>query len=194
MLFFRNVKHELDYKELHPSDSVQAISEKLLHYLKLNPLNCHSCKNSCCSIFPIRPDNVFMKWPSFFAAEKQKCRGNWLLKEAVELENRNYGMPKKELTNNHYLCRYGSVGKCDIYSNRPILCHLYTCGAVSTKWKELMNVIVDAYKDALEYEIMEQTIKAHGSRGKLPSNPGDAANPCLYARDYSVQIGMLVHG
>lgn len=190
MQFTRNADNKLDYIKLSPSDSVQSISDALQQYLNFYPLSCDSCKESCCSVFPIRPDNVFMKQPEFFPVEKQQCNGNWFLKDALDFENRLYVMPKKE-TSNGAICYYCNDGKCTIYNERPILCRLYTCISISDRWNELLNIIVQAYKNALEYEIMEQTVRLRG--GKVSPHPIEERNPALYADDYSLQIGKLLH-
>lgn len=187
MHFILNPNNNLDYIELSPQDTIQSICDTLQIFLNNNPLDCDSCQDSCCRLFPIRPDNVFIKQPSFPPNQNQP----FSLKNGLVLNDNQYTMPMNK--NSHGLfCKYGNSGKCSIYPIRPVLCRLYTCLPSSEKWSSLLNIIVQAYKNALEYEIMEQTVKSLGSRGIMPELLEESSNPTLYANDYSAQIGKLL--
>lgn len=192
MQFIVDGDNKLNFTDLQPSDTIQDISNALEHFLSSNPLPCHSCDNNCCRIVPIRPDNVFMKQPAFKQPDKETYNYLQPLKAFVELDGGIYFMPKKKHRDG-FICHYNSDNKCVIYYNRPILCRLYTCLPISNSWNQLMNIIVQAYKDALEYEIMEQIVKSHGTRAILPSYPGKGTNPTLHAFDYSAKIGDLLY-
>lgn len=182
MRFIFNADHLLDIVELSPTDSIQSICDTLQSFLDENPLNCDSCRNSCCRLFPIRPDNVFIK----------KTFPRTKIQNVLAFKDRQYTMPFIE-DSQGLLCEYNCSGKCSIYQTRPVICRLYTCLPVTEKWSSLLDIIAQSYKNALEYEIMEQTVKSIGNRGVMLDLPEERSNPALYADDYAVQIGEILN-
>jgi Fe-S-cluster containining protein len=181
MRFTLNTDNLLDIINLSPADSVQSVCDALDEFLKENQLPCDVCPDSCCRLFPIRPDNVFVRHISSTND----------MRYGLGFMDRQYTMPFIKDAKGS-LCEYNQNGKCSIYSLRPVLCKLYTCLPATKKWSSLLDIIVQSYKNALEYEIMEQIVKSYGNRAKQPTHSAKSVNLTLYAVDYSLQIGNLL--
>ena len=185
MKIFYDAAGELNYDSIDKNTKVSDVLEAIDSFLAGNPISCDKCKDSCCKKpWSVGVDNVCV---NSLCSRDGIDMAAYVDKHLVKKINPVHEFTQLVFKKNGECAYVDAANRCRIYDMRPVICRLYICCKMSSRYNMLREMIACTYLKAL---VLEYRLSTRNFSSRTIDK--FKRNPAVYSKNYAAPVMKII--